>query len=152
LTPDHGTGHTVLPTEHEQKETDVSSAVAALTEATFDEEISTSPLPVVVEFWAQWCPPCKLIAPILDSIAADNLERLRVGKVDTDEYPALGRRYDVMSVPTILVFAEGRMVRRMIGARSRARLLEEITEALAPVPTEPTEPPEPPEPTELLRS
>jgi thioredoxin 1 len=112
---------------------EVSSAVAELTEATFDEEIRTSPLPVVVEFWAEWCPPCKLLAPILDSIAADNVERLRVGKINTDEYPALGQRYDVMSVPTILVFADGKPVRRMVGARSRARLLEEITEATEPI-------------------
>jgi thioredoxin 1 len=115
----------------------MSSAVAELTEATFDEEISTSPLPVVVEFWAEWCPPCKLIAPILDSIAADNAERLRVYKINTDEHPDLGKRYDVMSVPTLLVFAQGKLTRRMVGARSRARLLEEISGALTEPLTEP---------------
>jgi thioredoxin 1 len=111
----------------------MSSAVAELTEATFDEEIKTSPLPVVVEFWAEWCPPCKLLAPILDSIAADSVDRLRVYKINTDDHPVLGQRYDVMSVPTILVFTEGNLVRRLIGARSRARLLEELREATEPL-------------------
>jgi thioredoxin 1 len=108
----------------------MSNAVRELTETTFDEEISTSPLPVVVEFWAEWCPPCKLIAPVLDSIAADFPDDLRVCKVNSDERPDLSRRFEVMSVPTILVFSHGELRRRMIGARSRSRLLEELSEVI----------------------
>ncbi len=83
----------------------MSSTVLELTDATFDEEIAASPIPVLVEFWAAWCPPCRLIAPILDSIAAEYADRLRVCKVNSDERPELAQRYGVMSVPTILVFS-----------------------------------------------
>ena len=113
------------------KEADMSSAVLELTDATFDEEIAGSPVPVLVEFWAEWCPPCRLIAPILDSIAAEYADRLRVRKVNSDERPELALRYDVMSVPTILVFRQGELRQRMVGARSRSRLLEELAEVLS---------------------
>jgi thioredoxin 1 len=112
------------------KEAGMSSAVLELTDATFDEEISTSPLPVIVEFWAQWCPPCRLIAPILDSIATEFSDQLRVYKVNSDERPELAARFDVMSVPTILVFSQGDLRRRLVGARSRSRLLEELSGVL----------------------
>ena len=110
----------------------MSSTVLELTDATFDEEIAASPIPVLVEFWAQWCPPCRLIAPILDSIAAEYADRLRVCKVNSDERPELAQRYGVMSVPTILVFSQGELSQRMVGARSRSRLLEELAELLNP--------------------
>jgi thioredoxin 1 len=110
----------------------MSSTVLELTDATFDEEIAASPIPVLVEFWAQWCPPCRLIAPILDSIAAEYADRLRVCKVNSDERPELAQRYGVMSVPTILVFHQGELSQRMVGARSRSRLLEELAGALNP--------------------
>jgi len=110
----------------------MSNAPTELNEATFDEEITTSPLPVVVEFWAEWCPPCKLIAPILDSIAADYSGQLRVFKVNSDQRPELSRRYEVMSVPTILVFDQGELRMRMVGARSRARLLQELSVVINP--------------------
>ena len=104
----------------------MSSAVLELTDATFDEEVATSPLPVMVEFWAQWCPPCRLIAPILDSIATDFSGELRVYKVNSDERPELAARFGVMSVPTILVFSQGELRLRLVGARSRSHLLEEL--------------------------
>jgi thioredoxin 1 len=110
----------------------MSSTVLELTDATFDEEITASPIPVLVEFWAEWCPPCRLIAPILDSIAAEYADRLRVCKVNSDERPELAQRYGVMSVPTILVFSQGELSQRMVGARSRSRLLEELAELLNP--------------------
>jgi thioredoxin 1 len=114
------------------KEAGMSSTVLELTDATFDEEIAASPIPVLVEFWAQWCPPCRLIAPILDSIAAEYADRLRVCKVNSDDRPELALRYDVMSVPTILVFHHGELRRRMVGARSRSRLLDELAGVLNP--------------------
>jgi thioredoxin 1 len=113
------------------KETDVSTATAELSQATFDEEVGSSALPVVVEFWAEWCPPCKMLAPILDSIAAEYADSLRVCKVNSDDNPELSRRYDVMSVPTILVFTDGELTKRMVGARSRTRLLEEFSDLLS---------------------
>ncbi len=110
----------------------MTNAVLELTDATFDEEIGASPVPVLIEFWAEWCPPCRVIAPILDSIAADYADRLRVCKVNSDERPELARRYDVMSVPTILVFSQGELRQRMVGARSRSRLLEELAGVITP--------------------
>jgi thioredoxin 1 len=110
----------------------MSSAVLELTDATFDEEITTSPVPVLVEFWAEWCPPCRLIAPILDAIATDYPEQLRVCKVNSDERPELALRYGVMSVPTILVFSQGELRQRMVGARSQSRLLDELAGVINP--------------------
>jgi thioredoxin 1 len=110
----------------------MSSAVLELTDATFNEEIASSPVPVLVEFWAQWCPPCRLIAPILDSIATDLSGQLRVYKVNSDERPELAARFGVMSVPTILVFSQGELRRRLVGARSRSHLLAELSEVLNP--------------------
>jgi thioredoxin 1 len=111
----------------------MSSAVLELTTATFDEVVSVSDVPVVVEFWAEWCLPCKVMAPVLDSLARDCGDRLRVLKVDADAYPDLAGRYEVVSVPTLLVFIEGELRHRMVGARSRSRLLEEIAELTDPV-------------------
>jgi thioredoxin 1 len=108
----------------------MSTAIAELNEATFDEEVRSSDLAVVVEFWAEWCPPCKMIAPVLDSIAVEFADSLRVYKINSDDNPELSRRYDVMSIPTILVFTDGEMTKRMVGARSRTRLLEELADYL----------------------
>ena len=102
----------------------------SLTEATFDEEIGASPVPVLVEFWAEWCPPCKAIAPILDELAGEYADRLRVVKVNSDDNPGLAARFEVMAVPTMLVFDDGRLVKRMMGARGKRHLLEELAGVL----------------------
>ncbi len=109
----------------------MSNQVRELTGSTFDEALAASPVPVVVEFWAEWCPPCKLVAPVLDSIAADHADRLQIFKVNSDEHPELARRYEVISVPTILSFSEGHLRQRMVGARSRVRLLEDLRELIS---------------------
>jgi thioredoxin 1 len=109
----------------------MSSAVLELDAATFAEELAGSPVPVLVEFWAEWCPPCRLLSPVLDSIAADYADRIRVGKINADDHPELARRYDVMSVPTVLTFKDGQLQQRLVGARSRARLLEDLGEFLS---------------------
>jgi len=108
----------------------MSETVKSLTGTMFDEEVGSSDVPVVVEFWADWCAPCKAIAPVLESIASDYEGRLKVFKVNTDEHPALAGRYDVMSVPTILAFHDGELRHRMTGARSRARVVEELADLL----------------------
>ncbi len=112
----------------------MSPAVLELTDVTFDEEMTVAPHPVLVEFWAPWCAPCRSMAPILDIVADDYGDRLRVFRVNADEHPDLARRYDVVSVPTLLVFVDGELRRRMVGARSRTQLLEEIA-AVSPTPS-----------------
>jgi thioredoxin 1 len=108
----------------------MSTAVLSLTETTFDEEVKSSSLPVVVEFWAEWCPPCKALSPILDAMAVDFADRLRVFTINSDDHPALSTRFEVMSIPTILVFSDGELRQRLIGARSRTRLIEELSQVI----------------------
>jgi thioredoxin 1 len=108
----------------------MSTAVLSLTDTTFDEEVKSSSRPVVVEFWAEWCPPCKLLSPILDSVAVDYADRLRVFTINSDQHPALSARFEVMSIPTILVFADGELRQRLVGARSRAQLIEELSQVI----------------------
>jgi thioredoxin 1 len=108
----------------------VSDKVAALTEATFDEAVGSSQLPVLVEFWTEWCPPCKALAPVLDAVASERHDQLRVYRVNSDDHPALAARFGVMSVPTLLVFDAGRIVKRMIGARGKNHLVQELAEVV----------------------
>ncbi len=104
----------------------MSDKVITLTEATFDEVVNSASSPVVVDFWAEWCGPCKKIAPILDEIAGEQGDALAVTKLNVDENPAIAQRYGVMSIPTLLVFRDGELDRRVVGAKSKTQLLEEI--------------------------
>jgi thioredoxin 1 len=106
----------------------MSHSLTALTDATFDEEIGSSAEPVVVDFWAEWCGPCKMIAPILDEIASENAGKLRVVMVNVDDNPDVARRFDVMSIPTLIVFKDGQPAKRMIGAKGKGQLLQELDE------------------------
>ena len=101
-----------------------------LTDQTFDETIGGATEPVLVDFWAEWCGPCKMIAPILEEIAAEQQGKVTVAKLNVDEHPDLARRYDVMSSPTLLVFSEGELRKRLIGAKGKGQLLEELNEFL----------------------
>jgi thioredoxin 1 len=102
-----------------------------LTDATFDEEIAGSSEPVLVDFWAEWCGPCKMIAPILDEIADEQAGKLKIAKLNVDDNPDIARRFDVMSIPTLIVFKDGQPVQRMVGAKGKGQLLEELSEHLA---------------------
>jgi thioredoxin 1 len=101
-----------------------------LSGSTFDEVVLSASGPVLVEFWAEWCPPCKVLGPIVESIADDLADRLQVFQINSDEQVELARRFDIMSVPTMLIFDQGALVGRMVGARSRARLLQELSDFL----------------------
>ena len=97
-----------------------------LTEHTFDEEIKGAETAVLVDFWAEWCGPCKMIAPVLDQIAMENPDNLRVGKINIDENLELARRFNVMSIPTLLLFKDGEVQLRIVGAKGKGQLLEEL--------------------------
>jgi thioredoxin 1 len=104
--------------------------INALTDATFDETIGSSAEPVVVDFWAEWCGPCKMIAPILDEIATEHAGKLSVAKLNVDENPDVARRFDVMSIPTLIVFKDGSAQKRLVGAKGKGQLLAELEEFL----------------------
>jgi thioredoxin 1 len=106
----------------------MAEGIATLTDATFDETIGASPEPVVVDFWAEWCGPCKMIAPILNEIATEHAGKVTIAKVNVDENPDVARRFDVMSIPTLIVFKDGTAQKRLIGAKGKGQLLAELEE------------------------
>jgi thioredoxin 1 len=109
----------------------VAQGINTLTDATFDESIGSSDTPVVVDFWAEWCGPCKMIAPVLEEIAKEHEGKIAIAKLNVDDNPEIARRFEVMSIPTLLVFSEGQVRRRLVGAKGKAQLLEELSEFIA---------------------
>jgi thioredoxin 1 len=107
----------------------MADGIATLSDATFAEELGASDSPVLVDFWAEWCGPCKMIAPILEEIASEN-DGLKIGKLNVDENPEVARQYQVMSIPTLIVFKDGQEARRLIGAKGKGQLLDELSEFL----------------------
>lgn len=97
-----------------------------LTDQTFDEVIQSATEPVLVDFWAEWCGPCKAVAPILDEIVADQAGKLRLGKINVDDNHALAGRFDVMSIPTMILFKDGEPQLRIVGAKGKGQLIQEI--------------------------
>ena len=114
----------------QEKAIQVANAELTLTDSTFDEEVQSAGEPVLVDFWAEWCGPCKMVAPILDEIAGEQAGKLKVGKVNIDENLELARRYNVMSIPTLILFKEGNEEHRIVGAKGKAQLLQEISKYL----------------------
>ena len=104
----------------------MSDATVALSEQTFDEEVKGSSEPILVDFWAEWCGPCKMIAPVLDEIATENPGKLKIGKVNIDENLELARRFEVMSIPTLILFKDGDPCLRIVGAKGKGQLLQEL--------------------------
>jgi thioredoxin 1 len=92
------------------------------TEATFDEEVLGSETPVIVDFWAEWCGPCHMVAPVLDQIVDERGGDVRLVKVNIDEQPALAQRYGVMSIPTMILFRDGEPVAGTLGAQPKSSL------------------------------
>jgi thioredoxin 1 len=105
----------------------VSQHEVTLTDNTFDEEIKSSSEPVLVDFWAEWCGPCKMVAPILEDIVAGSEGKLRLGKINIDENLELARRFEVMSIPTMILFKDGEPQVRIVGAKGKGQLLQELS-------------------------
>jgi thioredoxin 1 len=105
-------------------------ATLTLSDATFDEEVQSASEPIIVDFWAEWCGPCKMIAPILDEIATEQSGKLKVAKLNVDDNPDIARRFDVMSIPTLIVFQDGQPKKRLVGAKGKGQLLSELAEFL----------------------
>jgi thioredoxin 1 len=108
----------------------MAEAISTLTDSTFDEEVKAAAEPVIVDFWAEWCGPCKMIAPILEEIATEQSGKLRVAKLNVDDNPDIARRFDVMSIPTLIVFKDGEPAKRLVGAKGKGQLLQELAEFL----------------------
>jgi thioredoxin 1 len=108
----------------------MSGKIVQLDDATFDEHVKASDLPVLVDFWAEWCGPCKVIAPILEEIAEEQAGKITIAKLNVDDSLDVSRRYEVMSVPTLLLFKDGEPKARLVGAKPKAQLLQEISEYL----------------------
>jgi thioredoxin 1 len=107
------------------------SVARVVTDDSFAAEVLHSARPIIVEYWARWCPPCRLVAPVLDEIAADHVGQVELVTVNVDESPQTASRYRIMAVPTVSVFTGGEVVKQLTGARSKAAFLRELGEFLS---------------------
>jgi thioredoxin 1 len=102
------------------------SDAKTLTDATFEAEVADAGTPMIVDFWAPWCGPCRMVGPVIDEIAQEHSDKVSVGKVNVDENPATAQKFGIMSIPTIILFKDGEPAKKVIGARSKADFLKEF--------------------------
>jgi thioredoxin 1 len=108
----------------------MTSRVRPVTDETFEAEVIASQRPVVVEYWAEWCGPCRQVSPVIETIAAEHGDAVDVVTLNVDENPVMQQKYGVLAVPTISLFAAGELVRQVVGARSKSFLLREFADYL----------------------
>lgn len=106
------------------------SATLTVTDGSFDSDVIKSGTPGLVDFWATWCGPCKMIAPVLEELAGEKAGELTVAKLDVDANPETARNFNVVSIPTLILFKDGEPVKRIVGAKGKAALLREIADEL----------------------
>jgi thioredoxin 1 len=101
-----------------------------LSEATFEQEVLKSTTPVLVDFWAVWCGPCKAIAPVVEELAAEYEGKLKIGKVDVDNHQQIAMQYGIRSIPTLLIFKAGKVVEQIVGAAPKKILVDKLSKHL----------------------
>jgi thioredoxin 1 len=103
-------------------------ATKIVTDATFEVDVLKSDKPVVVDYWAEWCAPCRQVAPVLEEIASEHADKIDVVKLNVDDNPAVTQRYGIMNIPTLNVFKGGEVVKQIVGARPKSALLRELAD------------------------
>jgi thioredoxin 1 len=100
--------------------------IKVVTDETFETDVLKNSKPVIVEYWAEWCPPCRMVAPVLAQIAEEHADKIDVVKLNTDENPQTAQKYQILAVPTMNVFAGGEVVKQVLGAKSKSALLRDF--------------------------
>lgn len=109
----------------------MAGSTVTVTDADFEQSVLKSEKPVLIDFWADWCGPCHMVAPVIEEIAAENQGKLVVGKLDVDNNPETARRYGILSIPSMLLFVDGVEKARIVGARGKAQILSELESYIA---------------------
>lgn len=104
----------------------VTASPIVITDSNFASEVENSKLPVLLDFWATWCPPCKMIAPIIDALAKELVGKVKIGKLDVDKNPRTSSQFRVQSIPTLIIFKNGKEVDRLVGAQSKEAMLARL--------------------------
>ncbi|BDT93336.1 thioredoxin [Nocardia beijingensis] len=107
-----------------------SANTVVVTDATFADDVLLSEKPVLVDFWADWCGPCKMVAPVLEEIAGAHADKLTIAKLDVDANPSTARDYQILSLPTMMLFRGGKPVKQIVGAKGKAALLRELEDVI----------------------